>query len=67
MNLPYGATVSTKMTVDGDRVIDTVSYPTVSGKTASVRYHLTPDGDRVPETGHTLDGDHHFPGEIYDY
>lgn len=66
-NLPIGATVIHKYSPDGDKIIDSVSYPTADGKHTNVKYEYTCDGDRVPKTGHTIEGDHYFPNSISDW
>ena len=52
---------------DGDRIVDSVTYPTIDGKIQNVKYEYTLDGDRVPVTGHTIDGDHHFPNSLHSW
>lgn len=65
MNLPQSAIITTKMNCDGDTMIDSVSYPTQNGKTQTVKFKTTIDGDHIPETGYTMDGDFNYPNQKY--
>lgn len=65
MNFPENAIIKTKINYDGDTIIDSVSYSTKNGKTQTVKFKTTIDGDRIPETGYTLDGDFHYPNQKY--
>lgn len=65
-NMPSGGVRSYIITEDGDRIINSVTYPTVTGKTKQVKFERGIDGDMIPETGFTLDGDYHWPGERYE-
>lgn len=67
LNLPSGANVQYKTTIDGDKIIDSVSYPTNKGGFQTVKFKTTMDGDRIPETGYTLDGDFNYPNKQYEY
>lgn len=64
--LPNGGVPVYSHTLDNDRIIDSVKYPTSSGEEKTVKFVWTIDGDRVPETGHTIDGDFYYPGEKWD-
>lgn len=46
---------------DGDREPLSVTYNTNAGPRRTVAVKRTQDGDFIPETGHTPDGDFHFP------
>lgn len=67
LDLPSDSTVQYKTTLDGDKVIDSVTYPTYKGGSQTVKFKTTMDGDRIPETGYTLDGDFNYPNKRYDY
>ena len=64
--LPSGGVCGYRYTPDGDKVIDTVTYPTTSGGKATIKFECGIDGDMTPTTGFTADGDFHWPGEQYD-
>lgn len=66
-DFPSGAKVKYKTTIDGDKIIDCVTYTTNQGETKTVKFKTTIDGDRIPETGYTLDGDFNYPDRQYDY
>lgn len=66
--LPEEADVKYKVTIDGDRVPVSVTYPTESGASAkTVKVKQTCDGDRIPTTGYTIDGDHNYPDKKLDW
>lgn len=62
---PTGSKVTTKKTLDGDDIIDSVMYKTNKGEDRTVKFVYSLDGDRIPETGFTLDGDFNFPDQKY--
>ena len=66
-NLPEGAVVNYRGNLDGDLIIDTIEYPTIDGKKSTVGFHYTLDGDLVPNTGHTIDGDWNFPNQLLNF
>lgn len=66
LQLPRDSVLVTRTTEDGDKIPVSVSYPTDSGGHRNVRFHQTPDGDYIPETGHTLDGDFYYPDQKLD-
>ena len=66
--LPDDATVEySGYNFDGDRTPLSVSYNTNSGKRATVGVTLTPDGDYIPKTGYTQDGDFNLPNKKIDW
>ncbi len=65
--LPDKAQVKYELTADGDRVPVSVTYNDACGKDRTVKMVRTLDGDFIPETGHTLDGDFHFPNKKFTY
>ncbi len=64
---PTESKVITKKTADGDNIIDSVTYKTNKGEDRTVKFVYSLDGDRIPETGFTLDGDFNFPNQRYDF
>lgn len=64
--LPSGGVCSYRFTEDGDKIIDAVTYPTVKGGQATVKFERGIDGDMTPTTGFTMDGDYDWPGQQYD-
>jgi hypothetical protein len=63
-NFPSGCIPSYEFSPDGDKIIQSITYPTIDGKVKTVGYEYTLDGDRVPKTGRTIAGDHYFPNSI---
>lgn len=63
---PTESKINLKTTVDGDTIVDSVTYQTNKGKEKTVGFVYSLDGDRIPETGFTLDGDFYFPDQKYD-
>jgi len=61
--LPEGGTLKTAFSPDGDIIPVSVSYPTVDGGQKEVAMKWTSDGDLIPETGYTMDGDFNFPNK----
>lgn len=64
--LPFGAVVETEYTLDGDPIPTAVSYPGQDGVQRKVKMQWSLDGDLIPETGYTADGDFSFPGQKLD-
>lgn len=66
-NLPKGSVVTYEYTEDGDRRPSSVMYPTEDGKSNTVKFVTTIDGDTVPDVGFNIDGDRVFPGALLDW
>jgi hypothetical protein len=60
--LPEDATIEySGYNYDGDRAPLSVTYNTNAGPRRTVKVKQTQDGDYIPETGYTPDGDFHLP------
>jgi len=64
--LPADAEVKYGRTWDGDRFPLSVSYNTEAGPRATVKMNQTADGDYIPATGRTSEGDFNLPGKKWD-
>lgn len=64
-NVPLGAAVETAFTADGDIIPKSVTYKDMNGQDKKVAMQMTPDGDYIPETGYTLDGDFNWPNQQF--
>jgi hypothetical protein len=64
--LPTQGEVQYGHTRDGDIIPVSVTYPRETGGYAKVAFKKTADGDYIPETGYTPDGDFNYPGQRWD-
>lgn len=63
---PKNSRINTVCSVDGDTIIDSVTYTTQKNTRQTVKFERSLDGDMLPVTGFTLDGDYHFPNAKMD-
>ena len=61
MNFPEKSVIHTKNTYDGDKVIESVTYPNNKNKTEKVKFETNMDGERVPKVSRSIDGDYKYP------
>ena len=66
-DLPEGGTLKTRFSIDGDVIPESVTYDTASGQKKTVKMVMTPDGDYIPETGYTMDGDFNWPDKKWTF